>query len=97
MDVPPIVKLLEKAERWRDLLDSGKVRNRAVLARNEGTSTNRVAQVLRLLNLPAELITTLRRLRPGTPPRMATERELRRATGAAHLEEIKRRCLVWMV
>ncbi len=48
LEFPPIVKLLEKAEQWRAMLDNGVVANRAVLARVEGTSTNRVRQVLKI-------------------------------------------------
>ncbi len=54
LKVPPIVELLKKAERWQGMLDRGEVTNRAALARQEETSTNRVAQVLRLLELPGD-------------------------------------------
>jgi hypothetical protein len=90
------VKLLEKAERWQAILDEGEVTNRAALARQAGTSTNRVTQVLRLLELPSDLLSTMRLLPPGTPPRLVTERWLRRLRTAAALEEAKQRCLAWL-
>jgi hypothetical protein len=87
--------LLEKAERCQGLLDQGVVLNRAGLARQERTSTNRVAQVLRLLELPSELLLALRALLPGTPPRLVTERMLRCERSTAILEGIRQRCVAW--
>lgn len=46
-----IVKLLAKAEAWQADLDGGRVKNRAALSAREGTSTVRVTQILRLLEL----------------------------------------------
>lgn len=75
--MPMIVQLLEKAERWQRGLASGSIASRAELARSEKTSTGRVSQILRLLDLPRELLAAIRRLPPGTPPRLITERMLR--------------------
>jgi hypothetical protein len=88
-----MVKLLEKAERWQAMLDRGEVGNRAALARREVTSTNRVFQVLRLLQLPHDVLSVLRNLPAGTPVRFVTERALRRVACASELDEVRRRCL----
>jgi hypothetical protein len=93
LEFPPIVQLLEKAERWQGLLDTGTVPNRAALARREATSTNRVTQVLRLLDLPGDLLWVLRTLPPGTPARLVTERLLRRLKGAAAFEGVRQQCV----
>jgi len=89
------VQLLEKAERWQRLLDAGKVVNRAALAHHERTSTSRVTQVLRLLDLPEDLLSAVRALPAGTPARLVTERELRRPHTAAVLDAAMERCLAW--
>jgi hypothetical protein len=93
LEFPPIVKLLEKADRWQAALDNSVVANRAALARQEGTSTNRVCQVLRLLQLPPGLLAALRSLPVGTPKRLVTERALRRVGQASVLAELERRCI----
>ena len=92
LELPPIVKLLATAGRWQAMLARGVVVNRAALARLEATSSNRVAQVLRLLDLPSDFLAALREMPPGTPPRLVTERALRRATETT-LTEMKERCL----
>lgn len=96
LEVPPIVKLLEKAERWQAMLEGGQVRSRAALAREAGTSTNRVTQVLRILDLPGDLLSAVRMLPPGTPPRLLTERWLRRSQTRTALQEAIQRCLDWI-
>jgi len=94
--VPPIVRLLEKADVWQGMLDDGTVLNRAELARREATSTNRVAQVLRLLRLPSPLLSVLRALPPATPARLVTERALRRMSSPAEFEAARQLCLTWI-
>jgi hypothetical protein len=74
---PLIVKLLAKAEAWQADLDAGRVKNRAALAVRERTSTVRVTQVLRLLDLDPGIRRWLGALPPGTPARYAAERQLR--------------------
>jgi hypothetical protein len=69
--------MLERAERWRAMLDSGEVRSRAETGRREGLSGARVGQVLKLLDMPAELRRAISNLRPETPARVLTERRLR--------------------
>lgn len=72
------------------------VRNRAELARREGTSANRVTQILSLLELRGDLISALRALPPGTPVRLVTERELRRLHTTRTLDAVKARCCAWL-
>lgn len=66
-----------KAEAWQADLDAGRVKNRAALARREGTSTVRVTQILRLLELEPSIRAWIRSLPPGTPARYLAERQLR--------------------
>lgn len=54
--VPPVVELLQNTERWQASLADSNVQNRATLARRKRTSTGRVYQVLRLLELPPGLL-----------------------------------------
>ena len=77
LEVPPIVRMLERVERWQAMLDSGEVRSRAEIGRREGLSGARVGQVLKLLDLPPDLRQAVHALCPGTPPRAVTERILR--------------------
>jgi hypothetical protein len=74
---PLIVKLLAKAEAWRADLDAGRVKNRVALAIRERTSTVRVTQILRLLDLDPSIKAWIRSLPPGTPARYVAERQLR--------------------
>jgi hypothetical protein len=74
---PLIVKLLAKAEAWRVDLDARRVKNRSALAARERTSTVRVTQILRLLELDPSIQAWIRSLPPGTPARYVTERQLR--------------------
>lgn len=74
---PRVVKLMQLADEWQRLLDTGEVRNRAELARREGVSGMWVTNVLALLNLHPEIQAWVRGLPPGTPERFVTERALR--------------------
>jgi hypothetical protein len=76
--MPRVVRPLEQAVEFQRLLDSGQVRFRADLARRTGLSAMRVSQVLALLRLPETILSFIRSLPPGTPPRILTERFLRR-------------------
>ena len=74
---PCVVELLRKAQEWRRLLDSKKVRTKAVIARREGISRARVTQVIGLLRLAPEIQEHVLSL-PDTVRRSAiTERALR--------------------
>jgi hypothetical protein len=91
-ELPMVVRLLEKADRWQRELASGVVSSRAELARREKTSTGRVSQVLRLLELPEPLLSAIRKLPPGTPARLVTERMLRWGLSAARVSNLVDAC-----
>jgi hypothetical protein len=91
-ELPMVVRLIEKADRWQRELASGLVSSRAELARREKTSTGRVSQVLRLLDLPEPLLAAIRQLPPGTPARLVTERMLRRGVSPARVSGVVRAC-----
>lgn len=74
---PKIVSLIERAEEFRRLLDSGQVRNQAELARTFGLTRARVTQLLQLLDLHPDILAYARGLPPGTPTKFVTERGLR--------------------
>jgi hypothetical protein len=65
------------AEAWQADLDAGRVKNRAALAARERTSTVRVTQILRLMELEPSIRAWIRSLPPGTPARYLAERQLR--------------------
>lgn len=52
---PRVVELLRKAIEWQALLESGRVRNQAEIARREGITRARVTQVMGLLRLAPEI------------------------------------------
>jgi ParB-like chromosome segregation protein Spo0J len=87
-----VVRLIEKADRWQRELATGIVSSRAELARRERTSTGRVSQVLRLLDLPMPLLAAIRQLPPGTPARLVTERMLRWGLSAARVSNLVDAC-----
>jgi ParB-like chromosome segregation protein Spo0J len=75
---PRIVQLLEQAEHYRRLLDSGEAPTRASLARAFGLTRARVTQILNLLKLHPEIQQAIRSLPNTTPRRWVTERRLRK-------------------
>jgi hypothetical protein len=74
---PKIVALIERAEEFRRLLDTGQVRNQAELARTFRLTRARVTQLLQLLDLHPDILAYAKGLPPGTPTKMVTERGLR--------------------
>ena len=70
---PRIGRLLEQAEQWQRLLDSGDVRSRAELARREGVSAMRVTNLLALRKLHPAILDAIRALPSGMPDRLVTE------------------------
>jgi len=86
---PRIVRLLEEAEDWFSRLESGEVRSRADLARQEGVSAMRVTQVLALLDLDPAVRDAIRELPPGTPERYVAERRLRPLTRLPGHEQVR--------
>jgi len=87
-----VVRLIEKADRWQREFATGIVSSRAELARREKTSTGRVSQVLRLLDLPEPLRAAIRQLPPGTPARQLTERMLRWGLSPARVSNLVDAC-----
>jgi hypothetical protein len=80
--IPPnIVLLIERAEHFKELLDSGVVRNRADLAKTFRLTRARVTQLLQLLDLHPTILAYGKSLPPGTPTKMVTERGLRPLLG----------------
>lgn len=70
------------------------MKNRAALAVRERTSTARVSQILRLLELEPRIRAWIRSLQPGTPARYVAERQLRgiaTMARAAQITAVKRR------
>jgi hypothetical protein len=85
--LPRVVLDLALVEEFRSLLDSGKARNRADLARRYGLTRARVTQLMSMLKLHPEIVAYVKSLPPGTPTRMITERRLRRLTADAPEEQ----------
>lgn len=77
LEVPPIRKMLERAEEIKRLLDEAGS-NRAGLARKLHLTRPRVTQLMKLLDLHPMIREYIKSLPPGTPERMVTERGLRR-------------------
>lgn len=74
---PRVVELPRKALEWRGLLESGRVQNRAEIARTEGITRARVTQVMAMLRLAPEIHAQILAL-PRTVSRPAiSERALR--------------------
>ena len=72
--------LFERARRYHALLEAGEHRSLNELGRAEGVTGNRVAQVLRLLQLDPEIIAQVD-VAPGELPEGITEKKLRRVAG----------------
>ena len=78
--------LFERARRYHALLEAGEHRSLNELGRAEGVTGNRVAQVLRLLQLDPELIAQVDVV-PSELPDGITEKKLRRVAGLRTREE----------
>jgi ParB-like chromosome segregation protein Spo0J len=76
MEVPPIRKMLERAEEIKAQLDEAGS-NRAAVARKLHLTRPRVTQLMKLLDLHPKIREYIKSLPPGTPERMVTERGLR--------------------
>lgn len=68
-------------------LDSGEAKSRAALARALGVLRARVTQVLRVLDLPPEILKAISDLGEPLPRRMVSERVLRELVNAATDEQ----------
>jgi hypothetical protein len=74
---PRVVELLRKALEWQALLESGKVRNEAEIARREGITRARVTQVMGLLRLAPEIQQHILSMPDAVRRPAITERALR--------------------
>lgn len=77
---PRVVELLRKAQKWKWLLETGKVPSQAEIARQEGLTRARVTQILSLFNLAPKIQEYVLSM-PETAYRpVVTERSLRPIT-----------------
>ena len=82
---PPVVEFLRKALEWQALLVSGKAKNQSDIARREGISRVRVAQVMWLLRLAPEIRERVLAMPQTTRRQVISERALR---PIAHLQDV---------
>jgi hypothetical protein len=54
---PRIINTLNRARRWREMIDRGEVKNAAQIARNYNVTRARVSQIMSLLKLAPEIQT----------------------------------------
>ena len=66
------------AREYRELIDSGKVKNQAELARKIGISRARVTQILNLLKLDKNIINNFEQIGEPMDRKVVSERELRK-------------------
>ncbi len=77
LERPHVQVLLERAEMWQALLDSGEVKTRVDLAKRFGVAAGRVSNILNLLKLAQEIQRVIRELPVGTSRRVVSEHGLR--------------------
>ena len=75
------------AREHKEIIDSGKVKNQAELARIKGISRARVTQILSLLKLDSLIIQELERLGDPLQSKIITERRLRPFIGKSSKEQ----------
>ena len=66
------------AKEFKEIIDSGKVKNQAELARIKGISRTRITQILNLLKLDKSIIDDLEQLGDPMDRKAISERELRK-------------------
>jgi DNA repair protein RadC len=71
------------------MIDSGKVKNQAELARTKGISRARVTQILRLLKLNSFILQELEKLGDPLKSKIITERMLRLYVNKSSQEQIE--------
>ncbi len=77
LERPHVQVLLERAEMWQALLDSGELKTRVEIAKRFGVAAGRVSNIMNLLKLAPEIQQTIRELPVGTPRRVMSEHGLR--------------------
>jgi hypothetical protein len=75
-----VVELLRKAVEWQAILESGKISNKADIARREGFTRARVTQVMGMLRLAPEIQQHILSFSPTFRRPAITERALRPIT-----------------
>jgi len=66
------------AKEYKQMIDSGEVKNQAELARIKGISRARVTQILNLLKLDKSIIDNLEKIGDPMDKKITSERELRK-------------------
>ena len=74
---PRIIDALTRARAWRQLIDTGEVKNAAALARRHGVTRARVSQLMSLLRLAPEILAYIDGLHGTEGGRHLTARRLR--------------------
>ena len=74
---PRLLELLEQAESFQRMLDTGEARSRVNLANAFGLSRPRVTQIMNLLTLHPAVLDAIRRMPLESPKRWVTEKQLR--------------------
>jgi hypothetical protein len=80
LKTPRVVELLSKAMEWQALLESGRVRSQAEIARREGITRARVTQVMAMLQLAPEIRQHIQSMPKAVRRPAITERALRSIT-----------------
>jgi hypothetical protein len=84
-----VKELLQKAIRWKELLESGKVSDQAEIARYEGISRARVTQIMSLLRLSPEIQNHILTMPKSSHRPDISERSLRHITQIEDFREQK--------
>lgn len=87
---PRVVEILRKAQAWRELIESGEVRNQAEIARREGVTRARVTQIMGLLRLAPEIQEKILDMPEVLGRSAVTERTMRPITGLGeHADQVR--------
>lgn len=85
---PKVVRFLAMAEEFQALLEAGKVRSRAELARRNDLQRARVTQLMTLLELHPLVRDFIRSLGSDVPERAVTERKLKVLTALPEKDQV---------
>lgn len=89
VELPPIRKMLDRAEEIKRQLDDAEGSSRAGLARRLHLTRPRVTQLMKLLDLHPTIREYIKSLPPGTPERLVTERGLRALVEKPHAQQLR--------
>lgn len=91
-EVPQVAQRLAEAHAFQRLLDDGKVKTQAELARNTGLTRARITQIMNLLLLAPDLQEEVLMMKPGPRGRdPISERQLRHVAAAPEWDAQRRR------